>query len=294
LLAAAFTTAATVSVAAGSPDGPSCAALVVTDRSGEPVAGARVHVAENHSDVALLEGSTDSQGRLCSDGIGGLSSVVVTVNAPAFERWAMFLSGQAALDQPIRLDRALDEAFIRAAAAEEDPQRSEAMMLEIVGVRQMGLDEVAVYPYIGELRDKLLPFATGPAWETPDDRGLYSPATRARSLLSLWCDPRDEAVIGAYIDGRKTHRPLDAPITGATEYEAVARWARVHFDQEGVDTDPYWHPAVASGLDGEHALVTFTVRYAHWGYSILLPMRRDEGVWTMRHTVDFQHFHFDR
>lgn len=270
-----------------------CRTLRITDRAGVPIPGAHIEVALNHADTPLASGDTDAQGEFCTAGLERPGDIVVTITAPTYVRWAM-ISSWAHVEQPIHLDRELDEAFLKAAVAETDPDLAKAMMMEIVGVRQMGLDQVALYPYIGDLRDKLLPFTTEPIWQTPDDRGLFSPASRASNLLSLWCDPRDVALIQAYITDQKTLLAAPKPMRAATVGEVTALWADHHFEQEGASPHPYWYPGTAMGLDGEHALVTFTVRYAHWGYSILLVMRRDEGQWALQHTVDWEHFHFDR
>lgn len=45
--------------------------------------------------------------------------------------------------------------------------------------------------------------------------------------------------------------------------------------------------------EGRHALMTFNVRYANWGYTIILVLRRPAEVWQVEFEQEGMRFHFD-
>ncbi|MFZ5476175.1 MAG: hypothetical protein ACOZNI_05315 [Myxococcota bacterium] len=61
-------------------------------------------------------------------------------------------------------------------------------------------------------------------------------------------------------------------IRAPTLTELCASYAQAHLAREGTTTA---HGCHDERIDGERGEVTLTVRYAHWGYSLVLDARRE-------------------
>jgi hypothetical protein len=151
----------------------------------------------------------------------------------------------------------------------------------------------AVFLEMGGLRGKLLLAMGEPAWQQQEHG--RSASSEAHLLLTLWGDPRDEAIaLQTYRTGRWI-RPAPVRLAGATLDVALEKWRDYHFKREGVPDrnkrTANWLRVLAQTEDC--AYVEHHVRYRHWAYSTLLSVRKQGKQWVVRTTVEGRVVHFD-
>lgn len=269
----------------------------VTDRRGRPVEGAQV-VVEPRGGAATpaVETTTDGSGRYAVAPPAGEpgGELTLTVTAPGFARWALATARPADGRLDARLDRALDEPFWTALAAAAEPVERLWLLLEVIGARQMGAPApTVVYPHVGALRADLGAVARSTAFAPPDDRA-FTPRDRALALLAAWGDPADADLVAPYLERTPALRPGPPEAVGPTIDAVCARWADDHFAREKVETRT-WHACdvPVTAPDGRHAVAVFRVRYAHWGYSHLLFLRKDDAGWRLHLAGEHEREHYE-
>lgn len=262
---------------------PSFADGHVSDRSGIRIEGAEVTIETESTDEVLGEGTTDVDGyfkiSLKHQSYRGLTLVVTK---PGYVRWAQTGIYGGIVGYQSRLDREIDESFLASMADPENPEERVWGLLEIIGPRQFGLDVENIYPALGSLRPELLQVIRSGLFMTSDDRDT-SPADRARRFLEFWHDPRDESLFEV---------PQAPDISGQTIQEVCGKYADHHFKQEQVKNrtfSSFSEPIL--GPEKAHALTTFSVRYAHWGYSQRLVLVHDRQRWRLAMVQDYEHWH---
>ena len=187
-------------------------------------------------------------------------------------------------------------AELGALASQTDPAVWKPKLGELVRATLEGaVDEELVFPHIGSLRDKLLAAMNDPTWQEKDHRG-FSLALWGRYLLSLWSDPRDEALVKRWLEERKDFATAaPAGLTGSTIEEALEKWRDHHFASEGI---PKGKPRTSNQVrilarSGDHALAEHDVRYMHWGYATQLVLTKSGDQWGLRIVMHTRTDHFD-
>lgn len=157
-----------------------------------------------------------------------------------------------------------------------------------------GLKAVALFRWLGVIREPLLACQKDPAWQQKDHRG-FSPASWARHLLALWYDPRDEGLVRTFLVERKDFaRAAPAGLEGATLGAALDRYADQHFAREGypgAKKRPSNHFSTTLAPDGSRALVRHWVEYLHWGYAQDLVVTKEAGRWRVRVIMSAERWH---
>ena len=190
----------------------------------------------------------------------------------------------------------LTDEDLRALATEVNPTIWKPKLRELLsGIPDGSVNTSALFVHIGALREKLLVMIGEPGSDKRDERGM-SIALSARELLALWSDPRDTAIIDAWLKERD-HFASRAPdgVTAATLPLLMEKWRDVHFTKEGF-ADPAkrtanWIHVLAKTDD--HALIHHEVRYLHWGYWLQLVAVRVEDTWTVRIVLHTMIEHYD-
>jgi hypothetical protein len=177
--------------------------------------------------------------------------------------------------------------------ASGDPQWKPALLALVR--RSMGdLKPVALFRWIGLIRDPLAACQKELEWQQQDPRG-FSPASWARYLLALWHDPRDAALVRAFLAERKDFaRAAPAGLEGRTLTEALDRYADRHFAKEGYKDKakrPPGHFSTTLAPDGSRALVRHWVEYLHWGYAQDLVVTKEAGRWRVRVIMSAERWH---
>ena len=271
------------SLNAGTRPPPAAANGRVVDRKGGPIAGAAVVIQSRSADDMLGQCVTDKDGRFAISLMKPTSdrqpelSIIVTHQGQA--RWAQRGSFPGVL---VRMDRDIVPAYLGAVTTQADPEERLWMLLEIVGSRQMVLDVERLYPAIGTLRPDLLQVIRSGKFAIKDDK-RSSPADRARAFLEFWHDPADAELFSSV--------PPSVAISGKTIQEACKRWEDHYFAkaQGQRPMSSFSEPIV--GADKKHGLVTFSVIYAHWGYSMRLVLLYDGRAWNL--VMVQKHAHWD-
>jgi hypothetical protein len=151
----------------------------------------------------------------------------------------------------------------------------------------------AVFQHMDGLRPKLLLAMNAPAWQAQGPRG-FTAASEARTLLTLWGDPRDTAVAKIAYRERKWLQPAAVRLAGATLDASLEKWRDYHFKREGI-TDRTKRTAnwlrVLAKTDC-CAYVEHHVRYRYWAYSTLLAVRKQRDVWVVHTVAEGTHVHF--
>jgi hypothetical protein len=272
---------------------PTVATGFVRDRLDQPVPDARIVVAnEGASDEVLGESKTDAKGRfrvhLKSNAYRGLT---LTVEAKGFERWACGGRYGGLVDFPVRLDRAIDDDYFAAIQAETARSRRVCRLLDLVGNRFMGNPELPLlYPRLGAVRQDLLAIALCPAFAPKDDRG-DSPAGRAKRLLIFWHDPDDMPLIRKWVAENPGRLRLEDK-SAATIEAACQAYVDGHFGH-GKERPSHDLSSPVFGPGRDHALIEFTVRYAHWGYSEYLVLVKHKDQWRLKLVSEHRHMDFD-
>lgn len=172
-------------------------------------------------------------------------------------------------------------AEARAIAADAELSSWEPRLRRLVARHADGdLQDEALFAPLPILRDKLLLAARQPSWQEKDHRGV-SLGARARYLIALAGDGRDDALLAVVLKESPFMHRAPSGIAGKTMHEALERWREHHFVREGV-TDPSKRTAnhfTVLSEDDHRALVEHYVRYRHWAYSQTLVLRCDRGRW---------------
>ncbi len=263
---------------------------LVTDFRGRPVAGAEV-VVEGAGDQVIARGQSDAGGvfELRPSPDEPPRSVVVT--APGMSRHAYAISRWGGV-YLARLVRPLTPSLIEEVLRAEDEVERLWSLLEVVAPRSFSesTDEV-LFPRLGALRPHLRALIDGGDFDEPEDR-TFSPADRALRLLALWHDEADRELVDRWIEASRYARRPARPVTGSTIDELCRDFADLHFEREGVETRTF-HACSEPIIDEteRHALVTFNVRYAHWGYTIILILRRESEEWRLAFQHEGERYH---
>jgi hypothetical protein len=157
---------------------PKMATGVVVDHQGKGISGASILVKDYATDAVHGEGATGSTGRfqitLPAKSHKGLT---LTVTKDGFTRWAQAGFYGGIVGYRVRLDKEIDDGFLRSLSNEKDQERRLWKLLEIVGDRQFSTEMSDLFPHIGMLREDLLHLVQSKAFETKDGKQL-SPARR--------------------------------------------------------------------------------------------------------------------
>ena len=185
---------------------------------------------------------------------------------------------------------------LAALVAETDPAKWQPRVRELLQQRlDDKLDEVVVFPFLGGLRDKLRAVMDEPESQLADQRG-FSRGSVARSLLALWSDPRDSALVTRWLGENKRFAEAAPPgLTGSTIEQALAKWRDYHFAREGfanpAGRTANWLSTMAA--TDEHALCQHYVRYKVWGYTMQLVLTKEQGQWAVRIVMHTMTEHYD-
>ncbi len=137
------------------------------------------------------------------------------------------------------------------------------------------------------LREKLALMAKIPDPGRGND--AWRGSREASLLLALYDDPRDaEFRIRA---GRAFGLvPVKKVRSAPTAEAALALWRDDHF---GTDGGPHtFNTLEVLARTDDRALGELYVRYAHWGYSVWVTLRREGGRWVVRRQMDGVRQHF--
>jgi hypothetical protein len=218
--------------------------------------------------------------------------------APSAGSWATGQPAAAAqasstaAEQPAAAGSVWGAGELAALAAETDPAKWKPRVRLLLQQRlDDKLDEVALFPHLGGLRDKLLAVMDEPESQLADRRG-FSRGSVARSLLALWSDPRDSALVTRWLAENKRFAEAAPPgLTGSTIEQALAKWRDYHFTREGF-ANPAGRTAnwlSTKAATDEHALCEHHVRYKHWGYTMELVLTKAQGLWAVRVVMHTMH-----
>lgn len=273
------------------PPTPKQATGVVVGRQGNAIPGAGVVI--KAGDAVLGEGTTNATGgfqiMLSTQSYAGLT---LTVTKNGFNRWARGGIYGGIVGYWVRLDREIDDGFLKNLNDEKNQERRLWKLLEIVGDRHDPTKKQDLFPHIGTLRDDLIQLVQSKAFEAKDGR-RSSPADRACSLLAYWHDPADESMFMGWLKNQKhIKHPMDKKMAGKTIPEVCKQWADRHFDNkkpEDRTLNSFSKPLLDPS--GNHALVQFWVTYKHWGYSQVLVLTKQLGEWELKFVADDQHWH---
>lgn len=278
---------------------PATARGRVVNRQGQAVADAEVIVATESTQELLGQGRTDRDGRflikLNKRKYRGLS---LTVNAGSYTRWAQTAFYGGITDYVVQLDREINQAFIDDLIRTDQPSRL-WKLLEVVGKRQFALEIENIFSQLGELRTDLWQLIESMAFDRADDQWRdSSPVDRAKRFLVVWFAKDDEAKIKQWASDKEwfRYRRL-APLALSDETIAAVcwKWAKFHFEEQKITT-PTYHTCNQPITDREasHALVQFSVRYAHWGYSEWLTIVKDNERWQLKLITEGERYHLKR
>ena len=270
---------------------PKMATGTIVDRQGGAIPGARVVIEREASDEALGEGTTDATGRfqitLSTQSYKGLT---LTVTKDGFNRWAVGGLEGGIVDCRVRLDREVDDQFLKSHIGEKDKETKLWMLLEIIGDRQFSKEISDLFPHLGMLRRDLLDLVQSKAFAAKDGR-FSSPAETVCFLLAYWHDPADEPVFNGWLKKQKHIEFPKNTLAGETITEVCTQWADHHFPgkkPEERTLNTFGSPLVDS--TGDHALVEFWVEYKYWGYSQWLVLTKQQGKWRLRFVAEHRHW----
>jgi hypothetical protein len=273
------------------PPTPKKATGLVVDRQGRTIPGARVVIEREASDEVLGEGTTNATGgfevTLSTQSYKGLT---LTVTKDGFTRWAMDGLYGGIVDYRVRLDREVDDQFLKSLIDENDKERKLWMLLEVVGDRQFSTEIQDIFPHIGALRNELLHFVQSRSFAAKDGC-CSSPAEQACCLLAYWHDPADEPMFGRWLKSQKHIAIPTETLADRTIAKVCIQWADQHFSGKNPEDrtfNVFSTPLVDS--TGDHALVEFWVEYKHWGYSQWLVLTRQQGKWQLRFVAQHRHW----
>lgn len=266
---------------------------IVIDFRGRPVEGAQVVVEGRGDDEVLTRGVSDERGlfelRPASD--GNPDAVVVTAEGMSRHAYAVSLWQGVYM---ARLIRPISTSLIEETLSSDEEVDRLWTLLEVVGPRSTfdETEEEILFPHLGALRPHLRSLIDSGDFDEPDDRS-FSPAHRAVRLLALWQDDADHELTNQWIEDNRYARRPSRRVAGSTIEEVCQRFADVHFEREGVGENRTFHHCSPATVDegGSHGLLTFEVRYAHWGYSIILILRREAEQWQLAFELEGTRYH---
>jgi len=263
----------------------------IVDRQGRTIPGARVVIEREASDEVIGEGTTDATGRfqitLFTQSYKGLT---LTVTKDGFTRWAMGGLYGGIVDYRVRLDREVDDQFLKSLTGEKNKEKELWMLLEIIGDRQFSKETSDLFPHLGVLRGDLLDLVQSKAFDAEDGRHS-SPAETACYLLAYWYDPADEPLFRGWLKNQKHIGFPKKTLAGQTIAEVCTQWADHHFPGKKPEErtfNTFGKPLVDS--TGDRALVEFWVEYKHWGYSQWLVLTKQQAKWQLKFVAEHRHF----
>ena len=269
----------------------------VTDLAGKPLGGVVV-AAQTWERKQLGDATTSADGRFKIGCQATAADVTLIVEHAGFQRYAMtgFKTGGGAA--AIALTRVIDADYLAALARETAPTRFRARAADLLapslGTTGEALPLEVVVPALPALRKPLR------AWLPADAaaarrKDLPRDQDFALRLLALLGDPADDDLVEAWIAGdpKRAARPPRACRAKSID-ASVHAWADAHFTKEGYRENqrrPFNSHEIVEAPGAGHAVVTVTVRYAHWGYSQRLALVRSHGVWDVRWVLPGAIFH---
>lgn len=168
------------------------------------------------------------------------------------------------------------------------------LLLEIIGtndsIAHMNQDFL-IFPYLGLLRPLMLNVLKSNMFEKMDDK-TSSPVNRIISYLHFWHDPSDQAII-EQVKSINTHQKIQfvENVSAETIDEVCSRWANIYFEQQKVEHRPPYSCSVhAMDSTEKHALASFDVIYAHWGYSYRLILFKEGNIWKLKSVMEGMHW----
>jgi len=265
----------------------------ILNRKGEPIQNAEITITTESSDILLGKGRTDESGNFhISLNHSNYRRLTIEVLKNQYGRFALTGILRGIVDYEVRLDRDIDESFLQKLLNEKKLNHQIWLLLEIIGTNNSTTDRnenFLIFPYLGLLRPLMLKVLKSNLFEKKDDRFL-SPADRIISYLHLWHDPSDQTII-EQIKSVNTIQFIEN-ISAETIAEVCSLWADIHFEQEKVKQRPSYDYSV-NAIDSakKHALATFRVWYAHWGYSYRLILFKEGSIWKLKSVMKSDRWH---
>lgn len=274
----------------------------VTDLRGRPLAAVVVQ-STSWEAVPLGMATTDPQGLFHLTLSRSASDITLRAESTGYQRFA--LTGFAA-DGPraqLRLTRVIDAKYLAELAAESVPARFFELAQDLLAPSEGTVGDTmplqVLLPALPALRARLR--ATLPSDPAQLHRAAQLPRAQAQlqdrtlRLLAYYGDPTDDTLLDAWqkLDGKQLSRPA-RPCQGTTVEAAWRAWEALHFAKEGYGPaarTPWASASVELSPSGDHALVTHEVRYAHWGYSQHLVLRKVSQLWRVRLVLPYEHWH---
>ena len=150
-------------------------------------------------------------------------------------------------------------------------------------------------PTLDDLRERIRKTRWPPASPEPG-WAQGSELEYLEDLLAYWADPADDALLRPWVLEHWGARPAHVAhlgLSAASIDEVCDRWREIHLADQGISDSPPPAACLTPLLDPTrtHAVVVFQVRYAHWGYSMPLVMRREGEAWTLRGVGEDTIFH---
>ncbi|MBN2581711.1 MAG: carboxypeptidase regulatory-like domain-containing protein [Planctomycetes bacterium] len=267
---------------------PEVATGRVEDCWGRPVAGVKVVIDTEETEIRMGEGTTDAAGRfrirLNSTKYRGLG---VEVLAEGYDRYAISGVYGGIVDYPVQLNRAVGKASLERLVGEPDAEQRLRMLLELKDVPLEML-----FPYLGLLREDYRALIVSGRFNRLDSQ-LSSPASRAAGTLAYWCEPEDIELAKAHgllLDKFAVRSRSFTELSGDSVDEILEKHRN-----EAQDSKAPW-PAYSETVcskDGSRALVEASMMYAHWGYTYYLVMARKDGRWQIVGQLDHMHMDFE-
>lgn len=267
----------------------------VTDLRGRPLAGVAVS-AQSWQSVPLGSANSDGQGQLRISLPRNTSDITLIAEPPGYLRFARtgFKVGTPA---PIRLTRKIDATYLKELTQASDDQQFRDLAADLLspseGTVGESLPMESILPVLAALRPRLRAYLPADPAKF-SQRDLPKDQHRALQLLAWWSDPADDALIDPWGVAQKLASRPSRRCSGATLHAALQAWESLHFEKEGYKQGaprPYASVNIAQAPGGEHAIVTHSVRYAHWGYSQLVILVRLHGEWVVRRVLAHEHWH---
>jgi hypothetical protein len=267
----------------------------VLNIQGEAVENAEITISTEESDISLGKGKTDENGnfhiRLSQSDYRGLA---IKVLKNSYRRTAFTGIYGGIVDYEVRLGREINESFLQELLNEKESKHKFWLLLEIIGsndlIYPIDADSI-IFPYLGSLRPLMLKMLKSNLFEKWDDK-ISSPANRIICYLHLWHEPSDQAII-EQVKSIRAHQKIQfvENVSAETIDEVCSRWADMHFKQEKVERRPPYSCLIdAIDPTGKHALATFSVMYAQWGYSYKLILVKEGNIWELKSAMKGRHW----
>jgi hypothetical protein len=185
------------------------------------------------------------------------------------------------------LDPVVDAQFLESLPANPNPEgrlRNLADALTSPSIWNQLRSYEMVFPLIGRERADLRTLAQSEG----DDQRSKDIRDHALALLALWGDPADQAIVQDWERENpsfsKDHPDISEPTVG----QVCESWAVAHFKKEGTQPPYTYHGCFQPAMDpdGQHAFLTFAVRYAHWSYGMYLVLQKEGDKWKLIRVID--------